>query len=173
MVQFVAFEPEVEVLGTVLMSLIEGTQERIIPVFEKHGITNVRPDHWYPKQAMLDAMQEFGQTVDLVSIGRGIPNLAQWPPEIDTVYKAFEALDQAYHMNHRGGEIGHYHVDFVGDQAVDVVAQNPYPCDFDYGLLFGLAQRYLYKGANLKVIHDNTAPCRQKNGDSCTYHITW
>lgn len=173
MAEYVVFEPGVEVSGEVLLSLIEGTQHRIVPVLVKHGIENVTAGSWYDKQSMLDALKDFGQMADLVSIGMQIPDLAQWPPEIDTIQKAFEALDVAYHMNHRSGEIGHYRIELVSDRALDVVVNNPYPCNFDYGLIFGLARRYLPEVGDLKVVHDDDAPCRRTGGDACTYHVTW
>jgi hypothetical protein len=173
MAQYMAFEPEVEVSGAVLLSLITGTQERIVPILVQHGITGVQAGGWYPKQAMLDALREFGQMADLVSIGMRIPDLAQWPPEIQTIWDAFEALDTAYHMNHRGGRIGHYRVEKTGEQALTVVVENPYPCDFDYGLMYGLARRYLSPGVNLRVGHDDSAPCRKKGAESCRYVVTW
>jgi hypothetical protein len=171
--EYVSFEPQVEVSGDVILSLLEGTQNRMADTLAQYGINDVQAGGWYPKQAMLDALKEFGLMADLVSIGMSIPELAQWPPEIDTIWAAFEVLDEAYHMNHRNGPIGSYQIEKVGDRAVDVIAENPYPCDFDYGLVFALAQRYAPEGARLHVVHDQDAPCRKHGDDSCVYHIKW
>ena len=68
MTEFVAFAPDVEVSGAVIQSLIDGTQGRIVPVLEEHGLAGITPDGWYPKQKMLDAMKSFGFLADLVGM---------------------------------------------------------------------------------------------------------
>jgi len=46
----------------------------------------------------------------LFAIGKAIPESAIFPPEIQGLEMGLSAIDIAYHMNHRGGEIGHYNL---------------------------------------------------------------
>jgi hypothetical protein len=177
MAQFVAFAPDVEVNGTTVMSIIAGMGETARPILSAHGFDDVQRDEWYSQQAWLDAFREIAQmrskTCDLVSIGMAIPQNANFPPDIDSIVSALQAIDVAYHMNHRGGEIGSYTASVIGDRQVDLVCQNPYPCEFDYGIIYGMARRFCPKDAHVQIRHDSDAPCRQKGAESCTYHVTW
>ena len=66
--------------------------------------------------------------------------------------------------------IGHYTAQPAGDRKIVCIAENPYPCDFDRGLITAMAARF-ERGA--RVIHDDTAPCRKKGADSCKFLISW
>ena len=177
MAQFVAFAPGVEVNGTTVMSIIAGMGEVASPILIAHGFDNVQRDAWYSQQAWLDTFREIARmatrSCDLVSIGMEIPRNANFPPGIDSIESALKSIDVAYHMNHRGGEIGHYAALVISDRQVDLVCQNPYPCEFDYGIIYGMAARFCPKGAHVQIRHDDDALCRQKGAESCTYHVTW
>ena len=51
--------------------------------------------------------------------------------------------------------------------------RNPYPCDFDQGLIDAMVRRFAPAGSVPKVTHDASKPCRNKQGDSCTFLISW
>ncbi|NDJ75785.1 MAG: hypothetical protein GYB65_05970 [Chloroflexi bacterium] len=174
MAEFVAFDPNVEVSGRVLKAWIAGTEHKVIPYLEAHEIFHVQPEAWYPKQPALNALRKFGQVSSLFNAGLMIPQHAEFPPNIDDLETAVNLLDQAYHMNHRSGEIGHYIVKAINERSIVMVCENPYPCEFDFGLLHVLAQRFKPEGVEkIEVNHDPDEPCRKTGGDSCTYHIVW
>ncbi len=178
MAQFVAFDPDVEVSGAAILSFVEAMSENILPVLARYGIRNPRPDSWHPQQAWLDAFRDvaegdFGARLDLVSIGMRIPESAIWPPEVRTIEDALYSIDVAYHMNHRNGEIGCYRATQVGAREIEVFCENPYPCDFDYGIIYGTARLYLPSNNNLVVINRDDLPCRNQGADSCTYSVRW
>ena len=67
--------------------------------------------------------------------------------------------------------IGHYGFEKVANEAKIVsVCENPYPCDFDRGIITAMARRLAKQAL---VTHDDTKPCRKLEGDSCTYVVTW
>ncbi len=67
--------------------------------------------------------------------------------------------------------IGHYHYKKVDDeQKAILTCENPYPCDFDRGIIFAMGRRF---DLNAKVIHDDSKPCRKKGASSCTYIADW
>jgi hypothetical protein len=177
MTQFVAPDPGVEMRGSAMMAYVSGMIGDIRPILAKHHLTTVLPDDWYPIQLSLDILKTIAgdrnSTANLVSIGMKIPDEAEFPPEINSVETALLALDTAYHMNHRNGEIGHYRAEIVGHHNITLVCDNPYPCDFDYGIIYSLVRRFRVPGTRFRVYHDDSTPCRKNGGESCTYHVTW
>ncbi len=178
MAQFVAFAPNVQVAGQVVLTTIEAMGERVYPLLQKHGIENVHADGWYPQQPFLDFFREvaqgdFGSVLDLVSIGMKIPDLAYWPEGIRTIEDALFSIGEAYQMNHEGGEIGFYEAFQTGEREIEVTCQNPYPCDFDYGLIYNTAKLYQPGDGHVMVTHAHTGECRKLGGDSCVYIVNW
>jgi hypothetical protein len=177
MAQFVAFAPDVEVNGQTVRAIVEGLKPfemLALRILSTYGIVDPRPDQWYPQQAWLDAFKHISAKIgaSLYKIGQQIPENAEFPPDIDTVEKALASIDVAYYMNHRGGEIGTYGCEKVDEQRIKMVCRNPYPCDFDRGIITAMAVRFAPNN-NVKVIHDDSLPCRKKGDDSCTYWVTW
>lgn len=177
MAQFVAFSPNVEVSGQSMQITIEAMGNRVFPLLQHHGMTKIEPDKWYPQQPYLDFFREvasgdFSSVLDLVSIGLKVPELAFWPPEIDTIEDALFSIDQAYQLNHRGGEIGSYTATQTGPREIEIYCENPYPCDFDYGTVYGTAKRYLPQDGTLKVRHSDRC-CRKKGDDACLLVVSW
>ena len=179
MAQFKAFAPGVEVNGQTVLSVVEGMgtfKQFSLQILAANGITDPRPGQWYPQQSWLDSFKDIGKKVGeatLFQIGAQIPENAAWPPQVDTIDKALASIDVAYHMNHRGGEIGHYDYQKTGDKEGKMVCNNPYPCDFDRGIVTAAAQKFAPAGVFVTVRHDDSSPCRKKGADSCTYLISW
>lgn len=177
MSQFIAFAPNVEVNGTTILSITAGMGAIAHPILVAHGLDNVQRDQWYPQQAWLDAFREIaelpGSMSDLVSIGMEIPTNAIFPTEINSIEAALRSIDVAYHMNHRGGEIGYYHVEIVGDQQIDMICENPYPCEFDYGIIYSMSRRFCPQGSFARVLHEHHDPCRKRGDNACVYHVSW
>jgi len=179
MAQFQSFSPGVMVNGQTVLSVVKGMgafAQTGKEVLARHGIKGPDPAGWYPQQAWLDAFQEIAKSIGqqtLRQIGQSIPNSAKFPPGIDSVEKALGSLDQAYHLNHRGGEIGHLSFTKTGEKKGVMECRNPYPCAFDVGIVESMLRRFAPAGSSPKVIHDPSKPCRAKQGDSCTLLISW
>jgi len=94
------------------------------------------------------------------------------PPEINNVEKAFQWIDDAYRINHRGDI--HSHKKFInsGEKTGYVICETPYPCELDTGYLKGLINR-LASGSEIEVLHVSTEPCRKNGANSCTYYVKW
>lgn len=185
MAEFKAYERGVEVLGEVLAAFIagfpKGTEKMGLAILERHGIKDPRLGQWYPLQSFLDAMKEISNKFGghlLSRIGEQIAINAVLPPGLDSLEKCLGSIDVAYHMNHRGGEIGHYNYtqeDSQGGlQRAKMVCPNCYPCVFDFGVIEGFSQRFKpAEAVGIVVRHDDSQPCRRKGDDSCTYIISW
>lgn len=181
MAEFKAYAQRVQVNGETVLSVVDGLgvfKEQALTILKENGISDPQPGMWYSQQAWLDSFKYIAQSMggsSLYTIGEKIPANAKFPPDIDSLGKALMAIDVAYHMNHRGGEIGHYTMKRTGDRSVIMVCDNPYPCDFDRGLISAFTRRFKPKGFShfSTVSHDDSKPCRKKGANSCTYTIIW
>ena len=179
MAQFKAFSPRVEVLGEVVLSLVNvmGAFKSIsLDALEQNGIVDPQPDRWYPQQAWLDSFKVIAEKVGpntLYQAGRQVPTEYRFPPGVESIEAVLTDLDAAYRGSHRGGEVGHYRFQFLGLNKGQMTCDNPYPCDFDRGIISALAQRFEPPGSLVDVRHEEDAPCKKEGADSCTYTISW
>lgn len=192
MTEFIAFEPGVEVNGETVLSVVDGLGAFKImgrAILNSKGITNPAAGGWYPQQAWLDAFKEImakvGRTT-LEAIGKQIPDHAQWPPQIQTIEDALASIDIAYHINHRkNGKglfdpgtgtmtegIGHYAYQKTGERQGTMRCTNPYPCNFDLGIIEAVADKFKPAGSSITIAHD-PGGCRINGDDTCTYLISW
>lgn len=197
--QFKAFEPGIEVWGVMLQWAVAGFRilpDTGMRYLARHGLITpgadgklrLDLDAWYPMEMWLTCYEaitrEVGSNV-MVDIGRMLGKNGHLPPHIKDLEQAMGWLDNGYHLHHkkRGklmydaatGQmlegIGHYHVQRVpGEKKTTVVCENPYSCDFDFGLLMGYANRF---NPRARVDHDASAGCRKNGADSCTCVVRW
>ena len=179
MAQFKAFSPNVTVRGQAILAVLDamGTYKTTgMQILEKNGISNLHPDQFYSQQAWLNVLKQIYEQIGpntLFSIGKKIPEYAAFPPDIDSLEKALASIDMAYKMNHKGGLIGNYKYQKTGDKMATLVCDNPYPCDFDRGLILAMATKFRPLGSRVVVEHNDSQPCRKKGGQSCTYVVRW
>jgi len=191
MTQFVAFRPDVEVYGAVVLSVVDGMGDftsTALKILAQNGIKKPQPDQWYPQQSWLDAFKTISSKIGqltLFAIGKSIPETVEWPPWMVDIEKALSGLDAHYHLFHRidgvplfnpetgqiSEGIGHYHfTGLTGPNSAGMVCDNPYPSEFDRGILTTLSRRFQSR-AEVKL--DKSKPSRTDGAESCTYIITW
>ncbi len=179
MTQFRAFSPKVEVRGVVVLSLVSvmGAFRSIsLDALKKNGIVDPQPDEWYSQQAWLDSFKVIAERVGpntLYQVGRQVPQQYTYPLGIDSIEAAMSDLDDAYRKSHRGGEVGHYRFQILGLDVGRMTCDNPYPCDFDRGIISALAERFEPPGSLIDVRHEEDAPCKKLGALSCIYTISW
>ncbi len=179
MAQFKAYSQDVEVNGQTVLSVVDGMGSFTLSanqILSQNGISDPKPGQWYLQQNWLNAFKEISEKLGpktLLQIGKKIPENADFPPQIDDIDKGLAAIDMAYHMNHRNGEIGTYGFEKTGPKSAKMVCTNPYPCEFDRGIILAMANRFAPQDAYVKVEHDDSQPCRKKGDESCTYLVTW
>lgn len=143
-----ASSPQVEVDGRTVMAVVNGMLVRALAreLMEAEGIAEIQPDGWIQQQAWLNvyrAIQENLGADTLYAIGRRIPYSAEFPDEqMHDVPSALAAIDVAYHMAHRGGEIGVYKYVEAGPEHYQIQCDNPYPNVFDLGIVTSLVERF-------------------------------
>jgi hypothetical protein len=182
MAQFIAYDPVVKVNGQTILSVVNAMEfgkETRKEILEKHGLVNIEPEGWYDQQKWLDAFREIHDSLGtntLYIIGKAIPENAKFPPEINSLEKALNAIDVAYHMNHTKGDIGSYKVIEFDDKKRKAVmtCSNPYPSDFDRGIINAMLVRFKPKDSlKYSVALDTSKETRINGADSCTYTIGW
>ncbi len=193
MAQFTALSHDVEVNGQTVLSIVAGMdtfREIALEILESKGISCPKENDWYLQQSWLDAFKEIAENVGeytLMEIGRQIPENADWPPQVNSIETALSSIDIAYHMNHRikgsimfdpqNGSmlegIGHYAFSQDSERRITMICDNPYPSDFDKGIIESAANKFKTKGDRIRVATDSASPSRKKGADSCTYIVTW
>lgn len=193
MSQFQAINANVEVNGQTVLSIANGMggmRSLGLRIMSENNIKDPEPGSWHNQQNWLNAFKQISSAIGsktLFSIGKSIPENAKFPSQIDDIHKALASIDVAYHMNHRlrntvmfnpaTGQmlegIGHYRYKKISDNVVEILCDNPYPCDFDRGIIEAMARRF--KPIHTIVIDelDKTNGCRTKGDRSCLYRISW
>lgn len=138
-----------------------------------YGIEELEPDEWYPLKAPLamlfDMRDDYGES-SMQNMGRHIPEHVEFPPDIEGAEQALQSVDQAYQHNHRGMDIGSYEFRKTGEREGEMVCENPYPCEFDQGLIRGVAENFTDSFVKVEEVGDQ---CRAEGGQHCTFHIEW
>jgi hypothetical protein len=196
--QFKPLEPGVEVFGASVDAIVAAFKlfpsvalKRLV----HHGVGSMKGtevvierEAWYPLEGWLAAYQNIAEQVGpraVFQIGQHIPKHAVFPPTVNDITSGVASIDVAYHMNHRKNGrvmfdpqtgqklkgIGNYgFAPVAGERRIVSVCDNPYPCDFDRGILTAMAARFERQS---RVSHDDKGPCRKNGADSCTYTVSW
>ena len=192
MAQFIAFEDGITVNGQTILSVVNALEKAkakdiALDVLAENNLINIEDKKWYKQIDWLNTFksisEEMGETI-LFFIGKSIIDSAEFPPEIDDLEKGLASIDIAYHMNHqKGGKqmlnpengeklngIGSYKVTEVQDNQIKMVCENPYPCDFDRGIITSMSRKF-EPLAEVKL--DPSTKGRKEGKKSSTYVITW
>ena len=183
MAQFIPFEKDVKVNGQTILSVINGVNKffkaKMDEILIKYGIINPVAGKWYSQEAWLNSFKDISNTIGkhtLFSIGKAIPENADFPKEINNIESALNSINIAYHNNHRGGEIGYYKlVSFSKKEKKAVMeCKNPYPCHFDRGIITAMVRKFApIDSLDQEIILDTSKKSRLTEEDSSWYLISW
>jgi hypothetical protein len=196
MEQQLVIDPGVEVSGASIGSMLDAFQQYpsiVTKYLLQFGLVSGKQSQidraaWYPLAKWLTVYNAIAKDVgvnSLYTIGKKVPENIELPPQVTDIRSMFGSLNIAYHLNHRkNGElmfdtstgkkqegIGNVICEMAsGEQRLTLKFENPYPCEFDRGLIHSFATRF---EPAARVVHDNAAPCRKKGASSCTYVVSW
>jgi hypothetical protein len=153
------FDPNVEVLGGVIIAISQGLKsESLLPILATHGLGSIEPNQWYPVEAWINVLN------DILADENGSMNLVAAAIQVSencpqawgdgTIKSAFMNVNDTYYMDHRGGYLGELKVESSKAKEITVSAYSPYPDDYLYGAFYGHARRHAPKGANLRIYRD-------------------
>ena len=182
MAHFIAFDENVEVKGDAILSIIDamhyGKFDRR-KILANNGIVDPEKGKWYSQVSYLNGYKEIGEKLGdgmLYRIGTVMPQNAVFPPDIDSVEKALNAINMAYHMNHRNGDIGYYKVLACdeNERTATMECKNPYHSVFDKGLISAMVIKFMPSDSvSFDVVLDPNKETRLEGADSCTFNISW
>lgn len=139
----------------------------------EHGLEDIESEEWYsltiPLAMLYDMRDEYGD-VRMRNMGQNVPKHVEFPPDLSDVENALRGIDQAYHQNHRGSEIGSYEFQKEGAKEGIMTCENPYPCEFDKGLIRGVARKF---SDNTVGVEEVGSQCRSDGGHRCEYRVDW
>lgn len=176
---FQASSSNVEVNGETIYSVIDGMgafKATALKILKGNGIDDPQKGSWYKQQNWLNAFLEISEKVGaltLFNIGLSIPKNAKFPPEINDIHKGLSSIDIAYHMNHRGGEIGNYKYEKINETSARIICDNPYPDDFDKGIITAICRKFVANTNKINVTVDPGKPIRSNGDLSTTFLIKW
>ncbi|NDJ35989.1 MAG: hypothetical protein GYB64_15140, partial [Chloroflexi bacterium] len=58
MEKYKATNPDVEVSGQSMLSVVAGMLDEVQPILDKYGIEAIDPEGWYPQQVFIDMFKE-------------------------------------------------------------------------------------------------------------------
>ncbi len=175
-VQSSGIQVEGRVIGALIAS-VEIVRPEVQRILAVHDISSARPRPWYPLEDILRCLADIQERVGLVTlraIGQQVPRHTVYPPQLTTFPVALFNMNAAFQKNHQGpGDIGGYHHEPVDGESSRMRCDNPYPCEFNQGVLEGLHARFAPRGARrLRIEHDPSG-CRSRGDASCLYHLKW
>lgn len=180
----------IEVNGQTINSFLDvlkEDQEMITEFLSKNNIKNLKPDDWYLMTDWLKAFKMLGDEIGektLFMVGKGILDNAKMPPNITEIHSSLALINVAYHMNHRldgtvmfdesNGQmlqgIGNYEYTKTSENSGTMVVDNPYPCEFDRGVITAMARKFKPLA---QVILDPIKQNKKEGSMSSTYLISW
>lgn len=173
------FDTDAEVLGLTLLNSILGlpsfAKKNMLKILEQQGIEDLDANTWYKLNAVLPfytrIVDDYGPNT-MFDLGKSISIHAKMPPEVNTIELALASMDIGYNMNHRNGYVGFFKVISHNLEEKKIVMQccNPYPCDFDRGIITGIAR--IFK-TGIRVVVDESKPSRKKGDNESWYIISY
>ncbi|MBF5041860.1 hypothetical protein FGE12_05615 [Aggregicoccus sp. 17bor-14] len=137
----------------------------------------MEPHRWYAQQPVLDVFRNIFERIGpstVRAIGRKVPEWAVFPRTAPgAIEEALQALQVAYETNHRNGDIGHYRFERTGPRSGRMVCVNPYPCDFDLGLVEAVAEKSRPLHSLRVRVEHAPGDCRKRGDEACAYAVSW
>lgn len=171
------FHPDTEILGQVILDFGQAiNSDQFTLYFDRHGLSDIQPDQWYPAQKWLDVLNDIAEAstsmFDLVSIGIRQLELAVMPDEFLKMPLAqiLAAMDEAYRMNYRGTDIGGISTEVLSDQHIVMTVRSFEPDDLWFGNIHGMVRRFAPQTA-YSVTFDPSTPRNAPGKEVTIFHI--
>lgn len=171
-----------EVIGGSVQIIIQAmgnVKEMGLRVLKENGVdTNVPPDGWVNLEKWINSLKaiekSFGPNT-LFMIGKKVPEIIPFP-KLDFA-SAMNGININYLNSHKNIDkaASYYKFTKKGEKSAIVVCTNPYPSDFDRGLIAGLSRKFAPANTTslVEVELDTTLPSRKSGAVSCTFNLIW
>lgn len=168
---------QAEVSDSILQKLgrqLLDMDQRVNPILDKYGLLNPSTKAWHAHRDVVQMIHEVASgnnDCDLYATGAIVQACFGLSDVTGGVDMALAAVDDYYQSTHRGPDAGGYQLLKWKCGTISVTCNNPYPCDFDRGMLESLVKRFAPPGTVLGVAHDHDARCRDLGDHACTYKV--
>jgi len=174
-------DPNVEVIGAAMSGIIENIRSKELePLLEKHELTEIDKEKWYPAESWIAVMNEMAEDPALESnytaIGMKVAENVVMPPQLQgaPLGKILEMWDVVYKKQHRGDNIGGKNVEKLADNKFRIVLDDLYPDDMSYGVAYGWCRRFLPDGTDFTVEYEDILKRRDEGtADTTVLLIEW
>jgi hypothetical protein len=169
--QITAFDTESEVQGKLILSALRRLSSySIVPLLARHDLDKVEPEVWYPFQMWLNIVSDISTNglarCDTLSLGSAVAEALPLPAEFDkmTFTSALKEMAHIYQTVHRGGNCGHITALEGATREIRFETCTPYPDDFIYGLILGMARRFAPNSIHFTAKFDDDTLRRDQGG---------
>lgn len=156
--EFRCSDPNAQVLaGNVLATL---NSFKLVPsvgrrLVERHNLAldRVLPTAYLPVQRWLDALADIQQEVGpntVRRVGATIVDTAPLPPHMKTREIVLASLNDIFYSYHKG-DVGRYVVSTDQQGIITVHCETPYPRNFEWGIVDGIARTARFPGKRYTV----------------------
>ncbi len=165
----------------IFMEAMGKVKEMALGILQKHNIdTNVPMESWVDLNKWINALKEIEQRfgpATMFNIGKTVPSVIAFPPQVNSFESAMNGLNYSYLLTHRGipNSDKYYKFRMTGQKSAIMECDNPYPSDFDRGLLSGMTRKFPPAGVvgMVDVKLDESVPSRKTSGKSCVFKMSW
>ncbi len=134
-----------KVLGNAIISVLTSMDSHYLAkkYLAKHNfdVESIESETYYELQNYLNLLNDIHKDMPLFlsDIGRNVFSQAKFPPEVDTLEKAYNSIGTAYQLNHKNDEASTITCTKVAHNKFQVRFNTPYPSKFNIGILQGIA----------------------------------
>ena len=161
-----------------MLALVECTKkDKIADILSMNQLHAIDSDRWYPAKLLVQILTDIslarGGALDLTSIGMKVPDTIIMPAEIRGIGDALLSWNEIYQQNFRSGHAGWYEVSTLNANHMRVTDYTPWPRDLSFGMLQGLARRYVRANERFEVHNDLLRSVTTLPTDQNAFHVTW
>src|SRR6056297_2390947 len=147
----------VELSGKFVLAYVEGVkqlsatfEQQALDILAENGISDPRPDEFYPVPDFAESLEETVDTVGpatLQKVGVSVTKAVDFPTDVDSVEEAFGVANDMLDKTHKGGDqsdYGQYRFEQLDDNEWRAAATEdyPYPAPFVRGVFEGIMEMY-------------------------------
>ncbi|MBU1241001.1 hypothetical protein KKF84_14845, partial [Myxococcota bacterium] len=138
---------EPQVLGKYIISIIKASEDKHTThtILLGVGLKTIEPLKWYSQahvsKVFAQLMRAKGDDY-IYGIGKALIDQGTLPDNVHSFQSAVSALDLGYTIAHRNQTGAQFGQKSTSPLRLEIIAANPYPCPFDWGILQQLIARY-------------------------------
>ena len=163
---------EPQVLGQYILRIFSSDgSDSLEPYRRKFSLNELEAGRWYPQTLLMKCFEQVLKLEGedrLFELGMQLIAGTVFPPNVHTFQEAISSMDLGYTIAHRYQVGSMFGLRASGEMQLVVIAANPYPCPYDWGILQGIMKIY---APAARLSHDFSQGCRLDGETSCHYHL--